>query len=72
MHWLRYHQRPSIPATIYDVMAGILLVREAGGRVTDYAGRESDLVTSGQQVLSSNGLIHDAMLKVLREARAGL
>jgi glycosyltransferase involved in cell wall biosynthesis len=22
-HWLRYHQRPSIPATIYDVMRGI-------------------------------------------------
>ena len=22
-HWLRYHQRPSIPATMYDVMAGI-------------------------------------------------
>ena len=21
-HWLRYHQRPSIPATIYDVMSG--------------------------------------------------
>ena len=21
-HWLRYHQRPSIPATIYDVLAG--------------------------------------------------
>jgi glycosyltransferase involved in cell wall biosynthesis len=21
-HWLRYHQRPSIPATIYDVIAG--------------------------------------------------
>ena len=21
-HWLRYHQRPSIPATIYDVVAG--------------------------------------------------
>jgi glycosyltransferase involved in cell wall biosynthesis len=31
-HWLRYHQRPSIPATIYDVMAGYrkaaALVRE--------------------------------------------
>ena len=26
-HWLRYHQRPSIPATIYDVMAGY---RKAG------------------------------------------
>ncbi len=24
-HWLRYHQRPSLPATAYDVLAGILL-----------------------------------------------
>src|SRR5829696_5800008 len=30
-HWLRYHQRPSIPATIYDVMAGY---RKAGALVT--------------------------------------
>ena len=22
-HWLRYHQRPSVPATIFDVLAGI-------------------------------------------------
>ena len=22
-HWLRYHQRPSVPATIYDVLAGV-------------------------------------------------
>jgi len=22
-HWLRYHQRPSVPATLYDVLAGI-------------------------------------------------
>src|SRR4026209_19781 len=21
-HWLRYHQRPSLPATIYDALAG--------------------------------------------------
>jgi glycosyltransferase involved in cell wall biosynthesis len=31
-HWLRYHQRPSLPATVYDVLAGIRyagrLVRE--------------------------------------------
>ena len=26
-HWLRYHQRPSVPATIYDVLAGL---RKAG------------------------------------------
>ena len=22
-HWLRYHQRPSLPATVFDVMHGI-------------------------------------------------
>src|SRR5688572_7801975 len=22
-HWLRYHQRPSVPATIFDVFAGL-------------------------------------------------
>src|ERR1041384_8012227 len=22
-HWLRYHQRPSLPATMYDVLEGI-------------------------------------------------
>jgi glycosyltransferase involved in cell wall biosynthesis len=29
-HWLRYHQRPSLPATVYDVVAGI---RYASGLV---------------------------------------
>jgi glycosyltransferase involved in cell wall biosynthesis len=29
-HWLRYHERPSVPATVYDVFAGI---RKAGGLV---------------------------------------
>src|SRR5215467_455359 len=23
-HWLRYHQRPSLPATVYDIAAGTL------------------------------------------------
>jgi glycosyltransferase involved in cell wall biosynthesis len=29
-HWLRYHERPSVPASVYDVFAGI---RKAGGLV---------------------------------------
>ncbi len=53
----------------WDVMAGIVLVREAGGQVTDYHGQESRLAHDGQQVLASNGHIHTAMLDVLREAR---
>lgn len=26
-HWLRYHQKPSLPATVYDVMAGVRYAR---------------------------------------------
>ncbi|MBI5500757.1 MAG: inositol monophosphatase [Deltaproteobacteria bacterium] len=48
----------------WDVAAGILLVREAGGRVTDHGGVEAD--ASGREILASNGLIHGAMLGVLR------
>ena len=54
----------------WDVMAGIILVREAGGTVTDYDNQESHTVHDGKQVLASNGHIHQQMLDVLRSARA--
>ena len=43
--------------------AGILLVREAGGRVTDYDGREAD--ASGREVLASNGRVHEALRSIV-------
>jgi myo-inositol-1(or 4)-monophosphatase len=49
----------------WDVAAGVLLIEEAGGRVTDYDGAQLDIYTP--KVLASNGLIHDAMMRVLRE-----
>ncbi len=49
----------------WDVGAGILLVREAGGRVTDFDGGPN--CVSGEFVVASNGLIHDEMLRVIRE-----
>ena len=49
----------------WDVGAGVLLVREGGGRVTDFQGRTGGL--SGEAILASNGLIHDAMLRVIHE-----
>ena len=52
----------------WDVGAGILLVREAGGRVTNFEG--SDDCYSGETVVASNGLIHDEMLRVLDEGAA--
>jgi myo-inositol-1(or 4)-monophosphatase len=43
----------------WDVAAGALLVREAGGRCTDVLG--GPLTLSAPRVLASNGRIHDAM-----------
>jgi myo-inositol-1(or 4)-monophosphatase len=43
--------------------AGVLFVREAGGKVTDFAGGESTIYK--KHVLATNGAIHDAMLNVL-------
>jgi myo-inositol-1(or 4)-monophosphatase len=47
----------------YDVAAGALLVREAGGRVTDLTGGEAWL--HGGQILASNGALHDELLALV-------
>jgi myo-inositol-1(or 4)-monophosphatase len=43
----------------WDTAAGILLVTEAGGRVSDFEGKPYKL--GGPLVLATNGLIHDEM-----------
>ena len=48
----------------WDVAAGVLLVQEAGGRVSDLNGGPEYL--SGEQIVASNAHIHDEMLAVLR------
>ncbi|MFL6281533.1 MAG: inositol monophosphatase family protein [Pyrinomonadaceae bacterium] len=49
----------------WDVAAGLLLVEEAGGRVTHYDGSPFRVYTP--PIAASNGLIHEAMLDVLRQ-----
>ena len=49
----------------WDVSAGAVILREAGGAVTDFAGgpfRSDDRV-----VLASNGPLHDAMMELIAE-----
>ena len=46
----------------WDVAAGVLLVTEAGGRVTGGTGEPYRL---GEVLVSSNGAIHEAMLEAL-------
>lgn len=50
----------------WDVAAGSLLIAEAGGVVTDFEGRPFDIYS--QEILASNGLIHEQMLQVVRES----
>lgn len=45
----------------WDCVAGILLVREAGGKVTDYSGAEQGL--TGAQLIASNGPLHATLME---------
>jgi myo-inositol-1(or 4)-monophosphatase len=47
----------------WDVAAGVLLVEEAGGRVTHFNGQPFDIYTP--PILASNGLVHEEMMRVL-------
>ena len=47
----------------WDFIGGLLLVEEAGGKVTDFTGKKWNLDSS--YVLASNGKIHDQLLETL-------
>lgn len=47
----------------WDVAAGILLVREAGGKVTQYDGTEAGI--NDESLVATNSLIHNDITKVV-------
>lgn len=49
----------------WDTAAGTLLVQEAGGVVSDFAGRP--YTPGGPQILASNGLVHEEMRELVSE-----
>ena len=51
----------------WDIAAGALIVEEAGGLVSDFAGDPVDLGRG--QILATNGRLHDAMRRVIADAR---
>jgi myo-inositol-1(or 4)-monophosphatase len=54
----------------WDVAAGILLVEEGGGTVTDFKGG-SDPVFGGN-VIASNGIVHEEMMSVVEPLREAM
>ena len=49
----------------WDTAAGVVLVEEAGGKITDLQGQPYTL--GGPSILASNGLVHDEMVRVAAE-----
>ncbi len=49
----------------WDVAAGALLVKEAGGQVTDFTNAENWLF--GEEILASNGAVHEEIIGPIRK-----
>ena len=69
--YLRLPTRADYNEKIWDHAGGVLIVEEAGGKVTDVTGRPLDF-THGRELIKnrgvvvSNGLLHDPILDALR------
>ena len=53
----------------WDVAAGSLIVREAGGKVSDFTGTRFSI--HDKEIIASNDRIHDQMLDVIRAVQRG-
>lgn len=51
----------------WDMGAGVLMIQEAGGKVTDLTGKPFNLL--GENALASNGKIHAEMFRILRKGK---
>jgi myo-inositol-1(or 4)-monophosphatase len=53
----------------WDTAAGVVIVKEAGGKVSDFSGGAFQIAS--RETLASNGLIHDELLQEFQEILAG-
>lgn len=73
--YLRPRSRPEYRENVWDHAAGVAIVEQAGGRVTDLDGRPLDFrhgrrLEENRGVLATNGGIHDLVLDVLGQLPA--
>jgi 3'(2'), 5'-bisphosphate nucleotidase len=70
--YLRLPRSSSYREKIWDHAAGVCIVEQAGGRVSDFSGNQLDF-TCGEKleknigVLATNGVIHEEVLDVIRK-----
>lgn len=70
--YLRLPTRADYREKIWDHAGGVLVVEEAGGRVTDIDGKPLDFthgreLVANRGVLVTNGKLHDDVLRAIRE-----
>lgn len=68
-------KRPDYREKIWDQAAGSLILEEAGGRITDLAGKPLDftqgrMLIKNRGVLASNGHLHGVLLQTLAALKA--
>ena len=49
---------------IWDIAAGMLLVREAGGRFSDFSGNTKGL--TGDETIASNSLVYNEIFEIIK------
>jgi len=74
--YLRLPTKPGYVEKIWDHAAGVLIVQEAGGTVSDIEGNDLDFtqgygLTRNRGVLVSGGNFHQKLVEVVREAGEG-
>ncbi len=73
--YLRIIKNPNYHSCIWDHAAGVAVVKEAGGEVTDALGKPLDFsagrrLTNNSGVIVTNGAIHAAVLEAVRQVFA--
>lgn len=74
--YLRLPRDNKYKEKIWDHAGGVLVVLEAGGRVTDIQGKDLDF-TQGYKlqnnlgVIVTNGMVHDAVLETIKDLEIG-
>jgi myo-inositol-1(or 4)-monophosphatase len=53
----------------WDTAAGVLMVQEAGGKVSDF--KDGLFQLDSRETLASNGLVHKALLKEFEQVFSG-
>ena len=74
--YLRLPRDAEYKEKIWDHAGGLLIVTEAGGKVTDITGRDLEfnhghLLGKSLGVIVTNGLVHDAVIEAIRELGIG-